>query len=354
MVNHGLDGVVVAETVLSRVDGEAGTLVLRGAPVAEVAESGTLEAVVARLWDGTDGANAAADHQAALGAARASQWGLVERATAALDASEGIVALRAGIGLMEDDDPHAIVAAASLLTAAWIRRRQGLAPIAPDPGLDHAQDLLRMITGAPDPVRAAALARYLCTISEHGMNASTFAARVITSTGSDAVSAVVGALGALKGPLHGGAPGPVLEMLRAIGAPDRARAWLGAELAAGRRIMGMGHRVYRVRDPRAAVLESAAEALAASGVAAERLELAREVERSAQAVLQAHKPGRVLRANVEFYTAVLLDAVGVVPEAFTALFACGRVVGWLAHVDEQRRTGRLIRPRAAYVGPNTQ
>lgn len=352
MVNHGLEGVVVAETVLSRVDGEAGELVLRGRPVAEVARLGRVEAVMALLWTGD--VDTAGDHQRALGRARVAMWPLVERARVALDAQEGIVALRGGLGLLETEDPHEVVAATGLMFAAWVRHRQGRVPLAPDPSLDHAADLLRMATGAHHPARAAALAKYLSTVSDHGMNASTFVARVITSTGSDPVSAVVGALGALKGPLHGGAPGPVLEMLRAVGSPERAEAWIEEELAAGRRIMGMGHRVYRVRDPRAAVLEQAAEALAAEGVAADGLRLAREVERTAQRVLEARKPGRVLRANVEFYTAVLLDAVGLDPAAFSAAFACGRVVGWLAHVEEQRRTGRLIRPRAAYVGPSTQ
>jgi citrate synthase len=161
---------------------------------------------------------------------------------------------------------------------------------------------------------------------------------------------VVGALGALKGPLHGGAPGPVLDMLDAIGAPERAVAWLEEELRRGRRIMGMGHRVYRVRDPRAAVLEHALEQLERSGVRSARLSLARAVERGAESVLRARYPERPLRANVEFYTAVLLDAVGIPRSAFTPTFAVGRVAGWLAHIEEQRATGRLIRPSSKYVG----
>jgi citrate synthase len=157
---------------------------------------------------------------------------------------------------------------------------------------------------------------------------------------------MVGAVGALKGPLHGGAPGPVLDMLDAIGAPDRAEAWLLGELAAGRRIMGMGHRVYRVRDPRAAVLEEAVRPLASP-----RLELARAVERAAAKILRERKPDRALAANVEFYTAVLLDAVGLPREQFSATFAVSRIAGWSAHVLEQRRTGRLIRPASSYIGP---
>jgi citrate synthase len=183
------------------------------------------------------------------------------------------------------------------------------------------------------------------------MNASTFTARVVASTRSDAVSAVVAALGSLKGPLHGGAPGPVLDMLDAIGSEENAAAWLGAELAAGHRIMGLGHRIYRVRDPRALVLETALAALEESGVASRYLALARAVERAAVEALDAHRPERRLRANVEFYTAVLLDALGIPRALFTPVFAAARCAGWLAHIAEERAVDRLIRPRQRYVGP---
>jgi citrate synthase len=182
------------------------------------------------------------------------------------------------------------------------------------------------------------------------MNASTFTARVVASTGSDLVSSIVAAIGALKGPLHGGAPGPVLDMLDAIGEPPRAEAWLEGELAAGRRLMGMGHRIYRVRDPRAAVLERALERLETSGVRTSRLSLARAVERAAEGVLAKRHPDRALKANVEFYTAVLLDAVGLPRTLFSPTFAVGRAAGWCAHVAEQRAHGRLIRPASRYVG----
>jgi citrate synthase len=182
------------------------------------------------------------------------------------------------------------------------------------------------------------------------MNASTFTARVIASTGSDTVSAVTGAIGALKGPLHGGAPGEVLAMLDAVRSPERADSWIAAELDAGRRIMGMGHRIYRVRDPRAAVLEREIARLQRAGVEAARLELARAVETAAERRLAERHPDRPLRANVEFYTAVLLDALGIRREAFSPTFAAARVAGWCAHVREQQETGRLIRPSSRYVG----
>jgi citrate synthase len=174
---------------------------------------------------------------------------------------------------------------------------------------------------------------------------------VVASTQSDAVSAVVAAIGALKGPLHGGAPGPVLAMLDAIGSPQHATSWIARQLAAGQRIMGMGHRVYRVRDPRAAVLERAIEQLHAAGVRSDRLALARAVEAVAVASLGERQPERRLAANVEFYTAVILDAVGLPQSLFSATFAVARVAGWLAHIDEQFANGRLIRPASRYVGP---
>jgi citrate synthase len=270
----------------------------------------------------------------------------------ALAASDGMDALRAAMAHLPSTSPDLdIVAAVPVFAAAWMRRRRGRDPIAPDPGLSHAADYLRMADGAPpSPEVVSALDAYMVTVVDHGMNASTFAARVVTSTGSDAVSSVVAALGALKGPLHGGAPGPVLDMLDAIGSPAAARAWLEARLARGERIMGMGHRIYRTRDPRAAVLERALRGLDRGAVGGARLDLARAVEREAEALLAARHPDRPLKANVEFYTAVLLEAVGLPREAFTPTFAVGRVGGWLAHAREQRARGRLLRPASRYVG----
>ena len=247
--------------------------------------------------------------------------------------------------------------AVAVFAAAWSRGIRGLEPLAPDPSLGHAADYLRMLTGQAREPLVRAMDAYLVTVIDHGMNASTFTARVIASTGSDLVSAVTGAIGALKGPLHGGAPGPVLEMLDAIGAPERAEAWIRTELAAGRRIMGMGHRIYRVRDPRAAVLEREVERLEGIGAGdgsariRAKLALARATESAAERVLAERHKERVLRANVEFYTAVLLDAIGIPREAFSPTFAVSRVCGWCAHVLEQRKTGRLIRPLSRYVGP---
>jgi len=239
------------------------------------------------------------------------------------------------------------------IVAAHARIAAGKEPVAPRADLAHAANFLYMVHGSePDPVAARALDTYWVTVIDHGMNASTFTARVIASTRSDMVSAVTGAVGALKGPLHGGAPGPVLDMLHVIGSATNAEAWLKNELAAGRRIMGFGHRVYKVRDPRAEVLSRVAEEMSNAVLHDRHLfDLARAVEQTALRVLEEHKPGRNLRTNVEFYTALVLQSLGLHPKSFVALFACGRVAGWCAHVIEQHGEDRLIRPQSEYIGP---
>jgi citrate synthase len=202
------------------------------------------------------------------------------------------------------------------------------------------------------PESAAALMRYLVTVVDHGLNASTFAARVVASTQAGLTSAAIAGLSALKGPLHGGAPGPVLDMLDAIGRPGNAQVWLEAAVERGDRLMGFGHRIYRVRDPRADALQSALQQLRAAGrVREDRWQLALATEQAALEVLRRRKPGRSLATNVEFYTALLLDALGFERELFTCVFAMGRIVGWIAHAREQARTGRLMRPQSRYIGP---
>jgi citrate synthase len=355
--HDGLEGVAVAETELSHVDGHAGQLILRGIAVDRLAPAVQVEDVCHLLWHGALPDESARERmRERLYAGRARAFALLPELGGALRLADPMDALRAATAHLHEDettDPPALLCGAiAVFAAAHARASAGEKPLAPDPALDHAADYLRMVRGtlAPEPL-VRALATYLVTVSDHGMNASTFAARVVASTGSDLVSAVVAAIGALKGPLHGGAPGPVLDMLDAIGAPDAAEAWLRRELDAGRRIMGMGHRVYRVRDPRAAVLERALHELSHHIPGSERLALARAVEHSAAELLDARKPGRALRANVEFFTAVLLEAVGLGRNLFTPTFAVGRAPGWCAHVQEQRSHGRLIRPSARYVGP---
>jgi citrate synthase len=352
----GLDGIIVAETALSDVDGERGKLTIRGYSVENLVERATFEEVCGLMWTGVwpsdDQRHAIV---ASLADARAHAFAMLPSIGTALDSPDSMEALRTAVGHVRAGDPvidrTRLTGAIAVFATAWARRRQNLPPVPPRPELPHAADILQMLSGdTPDPARVRGLDAYLCCVVDHGMNASTFTARVVASTGSDLVSAVVAAIGALKGPLHGGAPGPVLDMLDAIGPPERARTWLEQEISAGRRIMGMGHRIYRVRDPRAAALESATARLERTGVAADRLAIARAVEREAERLLAERHPERALRANVEFYTAVLLDAVGVPRTLFSPMFAGSRVVGWCAHVAEQRAVGRLIRPGSTYVG----
>jgi citrate synthase len=352
----GLDGVVVAETALSDVDGERGRLIIRGYSVEELVEHATFEDVCGLMWNGVwPSTNEREALRTSLAEARERAFAMLSSIGSALATADSMEALRTAVGHVRAGDPASdrvrLTGAIAVFAAAWARLQANAPPVPPRPSLSHAADCLQMLSGvAPDPARVRGLDAYLCCVVDHGMNASTFAARVVASTGSDLVSAVVAAVGALKGPLHGGAPGPVLDMLDAIGNADRARAWLEGELAAGRRIMGMGHRIYQVRDPRAAALERATSELERTGGASDQLTLARAIERDAERLLAERHPERRLRANVEFYTAVLLDAIGIPRTLFSPMFAASRVVGWCAHVDEQRAVGRLIRPASTYVG----
>ncbi len=361
VLHDGLEGVLVAETALSEVDGERGRLVIAGYDVEQLAETHDFEQLLALLWrDHPWLGLAEQEPRAALARGRLRAFERLNGLGDALSLADGMDALRAAAGhLPESASPLELVAALPVFVCAFQRGRSGLPPIAPDPALRHAEDILHMLGHGRDPARARGLDAYLVTVSDHGLNASTFAARVVASTGSDHVSALVAALGALKGPLHGGAPGPVLDMLDAVGSAAHAGAYLRRALADKQRIMGMGHRIYRVRDPRAFTLERAIERLSlelgARGQAQDdtvraRLALARAVEREAEAQLAAKQPERALRANVEFYTAVLLEAVGIPRALFSPMFAVARSAGWLAHVAEQRARGRLIRPASRYIG----
>lgn len=348
----GLDDVVAAETVLSHVDGEAGRLIIRGHDLEELAGRIPYEQVAGLLWSGfvPDEADGIA---AALGRARQAVFPLVDRVLPAAGALTPVEALRLMLAALPDSSPvpaHLrVTAAMPVFAAAAIRQAQGLSPVAPDPALGQAADFLAMVRGVPaSSAEAHALDTYLVTVIDHGLNASTFAARVVAATQAGMVSSVVAGLCALKGPLHGGAPGPVLDMLDAIGSADKAAGWLAGALDRGERLMGFGHRVYRVRDPRADVLKAVAASLRGRE---NRIRLAEAVERAALDVLASRKRSRPLETNVEFYTALVLEALGLPREAFTPVFAVGRVAGWAAHVLEQEQTGRLIRPQSRYVGP---
>ncbi|MEQ8964924.1 MAG: citrate synthase [Azospirillaceae bacterium] len=350
---YGLEGIVAADTVMSDVDAANGRLILRGRPLDAVAGAWTAEEMAVHLWRGfLPMAEDPTALRAALGAARGRAFARLDRllpAAAELAPVDGLRLLMAGLEVDEDDPAPAatVVGALPVFVAALGRAARGLDPVAPDPERGVAADLLAMLDGeAPSDDRAAALDTYLVTVADHGLNASTFTARVVASTRADLLDALTAALGALKGPLHGGAPGPVLDMLDAIGRPEAARAAIADRLASGERLMGFGHRVYRGRDPRADALRKALLALGSP-----RLALAGAVEREALAALARHKPDRPLDTNVEYYTALLLEAIGVPRALFTPVFAVGRAVGWAAHVMEQQAGGRLIRPASRYVGP---
>jgi citrate synthase len=349
----GLDGVAAAETALSHVDGEQGELIIAGERVADLAATSSFEAVTARLWSaGTGHAIDEAQVQASLGEARQRAY---SRLPELLAASRGmsivdgyraaIAALRAEDGL---DHEATIVGAGPVIAGALLQRANGGEPVAPDPAASHAADTLTMLRGvAPAPREVAALDAYFVTVCDHGMNASTFATRVVASTQADLFAAITAGYCALTGPLHGGAPEPVLDMLNAIGTRERIKPWVDAALARGDRLMGFGHRIYRVRDPRADVLKSAIEKLAADG---SDLPFAGEVEVTIREALRRKNPNRPLDTNVEFFTAILLDALKIPRQAFTPIFAVARAAGWTAHAREQQRTGRLIRPSSTYVG----
>ncbi|MDB5423933.1 MAG: gltA, partial [Phenylobacterium sp.] len=321
-----------------------------------LAQGTTYEQVTRLLWDGFFD-DLPGDLTPALAKARAEVFAEVSALDTGLLDRTPIEAMRALTARLADGDDLSIafrlIAAPAVFTAAVVRAQAGEAPVRPDPGLSHAADILRMLRGrAASRAEVDALDAYLVTVSDHGFNASTFAARVIASTRAGLTSAVLGGISALKGPLHGGAPGPVIEMLDEIGVPSNARAWIEAALARGDRLMGFGHRVYKVRDPRADALKAAVRRLTeGSNSMPGRLEFAEAVEAAALAILKEKKPNRPLDTNVEFYTALLLEALAFPPSAFTCVFAMGRSAGWLAHAREQLAGGRLIRPQSRYVGP---
>jgi len=365
----GLENVVVGTTSISHVDGARGRLIYRGHDAVALAESGPFESVWYLLENGTmpdaeqlerfrrrvreEGALDEGESGAVRAAAEASAGRGAPSPAAAVRSGLSALAARRGfepwlerpVGELRDEVLSLAAATAAFVVDAASALRGRAAP--PPEGDSHAERYLRGLTGTtPDPAAVRALDRYLSLTADHGMNASTFVARVVTSTGADAGAAVVAALGALSGPLHGGAPGPVLEMLDEIGRPDRARDWIARRIREGHRVMGFGHRIYRTDDPRAMSLRRTA---IESGLG--RAELAAAVEEAALEVLAEMKPGRPLRTNVEFWAAITLDGCGIPHDLFTTTFTVSRVVGWAAHIVEQATDNRLIRPTVDYIGP---
>ena len=360
-INRGLEGVPVAATRLSSIDGETGELIIGGFELPELATNATYEETLYLLFHDQVPDS---EELAAFRANLAEQRSIGEEVRAVLqraaeEEKPAMDALRMGAAAANlghedgepDEDAKRVIAAFPTIVATYWRYRQGDEPVAPDPDLGHAANYLYMLTGER-PVEAAirGLETYLNTVVDHGLNASTFTARVVVSTESDVVSAATAAVGTLKGPLHGGAPGPVLDMLQTVHDSGDPEGFVREKLDAGERLMGFGHRVYRVRDPRAAVLSAAAEQFYADGGDSDFFETVVEFEDVAVDLLDEHKPGRRLETNVEFYTAALLHGVGVPRDLFTATFGVARVGGWMAHCLEQLEDNRLIRPESKYVG----
>jgi citrate synthase len=347
-VKSGLEGVVAFETEIAEPDKEGGALRYRGVDIEDLVGRVPFEKVWGLLVDGryepglppaephpltVRSGDSRVDLQAAL-AMLGPEWGMQQL----LDVA--------------DDQAREDLARASVMALSFVAqsaRGAGVPPV-PQREIDKARSIperfLIRWRGEADPRHVKAIDAYWISAAEHGMNASTFTARVVASTGADVAACLSAGVGALSGPLHGGAPSRVLEMLDAVADEGDAEQYVKKLLDRGDRLMGFGHRVYRAEDPRARVLRRTAREIGAP-----RLDVAEELEKAALAELKARKPDRVLATNVEFWSAVVLDFAGVPPELFTPMFSCARVAGWSAHILEQKREGRLIRPTAKYVGP---
>ena len=349
----GLKGVLAGETALARVDGESGRLQYRGYPIGELVERGSYAQVAELLWTG----DWVADAHLACAPVPGDVVEILRRlpqSTNAMDALRTAVSAWGAVtGCLWPptlDQARALTAVAPSALAAHVRLRDGLELIDPDPALGLAEGFLYQLRGErPEPAVARALDAYFIVGAEHGFNASTFAARVIISTHSDMASAVAGAIGALKGPWHGGAPAEVVDQLHEMGSIDQAEAWIRATLNRGERLMGFGHRVYRAYDPRAAALRAVAESQAGM---TDWLDKAVAVEEIALRVLAEFKPDYPIKTNVEYYAAAVLQGVGLPPGIFPATFALARHAGWTAHCLEQATANVLIRPDVRYIGPS--
>jgi citrate synthase len=348
----GLEGVVAGETSLSFVDGAAGRLLYRGYRIGDLVERGTYPAVANLLWTGDWDAS----HRLSTAPVPPGVLAVLRALPAEAKPMDALRTAVSAWGATQAlpwpptvEQARAITAFSPSVLAAFARLRSGEEPIEPDPGLDLTAGFLYQLTGQrPDEGTARALDAYFIVGAEHGFNASTFTARVITSTRSDLASAVAGAIGTMKGPLHGGAPSEVVDQLSQVGSAEHAEAWVRDALDRGERLMGFGHRVYRAYDPRAAALRTVAEGMANKP---DWLTLATEVEDVALRVLAERHPERPLRTNVEYYAAPVLMGVGLSPDLFPATFSLARHAGWTAHALEQAANNRLIRPDVNYIGP---
>jgi citrate synthase len=348
----GLEGVIAGETSLGYVDGERGRLLYRGYRIGDLVDRGTYHAVANLLWTG----DWEPDHRLATGPIPTPVMAVLRALPSTTKPMDALRTAVSAWGATQElpwpptvEHARAITSFSPSALAAFARLRAGQEPIDPDPSLDLVEGFLYQLKGVrPDTATARALDAYFIVGAEHGFNASTFTARVVTSTRSDIASAVAGAIGTMKGPLHGGAPSEVVDQLARVGSADHAEAWVREALANGERLMGFGHRVYRAYDPRAAALRKVAEGMPNRP---DWLQLAIDVEDVAVRVLAEKHPERPLKTNVEFYAAPVLMGVGLTPDLFPATFSLARHAGWTAHVLEQAADNRLIRPDVNYVGP---
>ncbi|MFF7341318.1 citrate synthase/methylcitrate synthase [Streptomyces sp. NPDC008163] len=366
-VPRGLAGVVVTDTALGDVRGREGFYHYRQYSAVELAQARSFEDVWYLMTEGElPGPVARADFAARTAALRVLPDAVrdalpaIARASAVSGPLSGLrttlslLGASAGFRPVYDIDADrrradalAVCAAVPTVLTALHRLGQGLEPVEPRADLPHAANYLYMLTGSvPDEGRARAVEQYLISTVDHGFNASTFTGRVVASTGADVAACLVAAVGALSGPLHGGAPSRALDTLDAIGTPDRIDGWIRERVLAGDRIMGFGHPVYRTEDPRSRMLRSVAQ-----GFGGPLVDFAVEVERQVEAILAELKPGRELHTNVEFYAGVVMELCGLPREMFTPTFCTARVVGWSANILEQAEDSKIIRPAARYVGP---
>lgn len=364
-VPPGLNGVIAADTSIGAVDGDAGFFHYRGRDATELARHRTFEEVWHLVLDGDVPApSRLAAFRAELAELRRLPAGLhplirtvaatpatpLARLRTVLSAAADALGLRPMIDVTAEERRQQALRLAAVvpsILAALHRAAAGAGPVTPDPTLGHAASYLYETTGIhPSPEAARAVEQYMILTIDHGFNASTFTARVVASTGADVADAVCAALGALAGPLHGGAPSRALDALDAIGTPERAADWVRAEVAAGRKIMGFGHAVYRAPDPRSALLREVA-----LGMGGPLVERAVAIEGEILATLAELKPDRPLPSNVEFYAGVVMEGAGLPRSMFTPTFAVSRSVGWTAHTLEQAAAAKLIRPSSRYTGP---
>jgi len=353
----GLEGIVAATTAISKVDGAAGRLIYRGYDIHDLARTTSYEEVAYLLWFGHLPNRQQLNDLGAKLVAERTIPDIVMQTLRALPAkTDPLDAARTAVsdwgalsvsGLPTIEQSIAITARFPLFLAAFHRLRHGQEPVESKPELGHAANYLYLLTGEePREEHVKALNSYMVLLADHGMNASTFTARIVASTESDIVSALIAGIGALKGPLHGGAPSKVQDMLRAIGKIEKAEPWLRNAITHGGRVMGFGHRIYKTTDPRAEELREMAQVADPTGFG-----FARRIEELALALLTELKPGRRLYTNVEYYSAALMASVGLPGDLFTPTFAVSRCAGWTAHILEQLDHNRLIRPEADYTGP---